>query len=102
MLHALRDRLTVDEASHLGAQLPMLVRGIYYEGWKPAATPHRERTLDEFLQHVEREMRYNVDVAPMLAVSAVFVLLDRKITAGEVHDIQHMLPEPVRALWPAG
>ena len=29
-LHTLRDRLTVDEATHLGAQLPLLIRGVYY------------------------------------------------------------------------
>ena len=34
-LHALRDRLPVQEAVHLGAQLPILVRGFYYEGWRP-------------------------------------------------------------------
>ena len=28
-LHALRDRLTVDEVAQLGAQLPMLIRGFY-------------------------------------------------------------------------
>jgi uncharacterized protein (DUF2267 family) len=33
--HALRDRLTVGEVAQLGAQLPMLVRGFYYEGWDP-------------------------------------------------------------------
>jgi uncharacterized protein (DUF2267 family) len=31
VLHALRDRLTVEEASDLAAQLPMLIRGLYYE-----------------------------------------------------------------------
>ena len=36
VLHCLRDRLTVDEAAQLGDQLPMLVRGIYYEAWHPA------------------------------------------------------------------
>lgn len=35
-LHALRDRLTVEETAHLGAQLPMLIRGFYYEGWDPS------------------------------------------------------------------
>jgi len=32
VLHVLRDRLTPEQAVHLGAQLPTLVRGIYYEG----------------------------------------------------------------------
>ena len=41
VLHALRDRLTVDEAAHLGDQLPMLVRGIYYEAWRPAGNTNR-------------------------------------------------------------
>jgi len=98
VLHALRDRLTVDEAAHLGAQLPMLVRGIYYEGWKPAATPRRERTAEEFFERVEQQMRYNVDVAPQHAVASVFVLLDRRISEGEMDDVRHMLPEAVRRI----
>ena len=48
-LHALRDRLTPHEAVHLGAQLPMLIRGLYYENWhmKDAAPP--EHTKQTFL-----------------------------------------------------
>ena len=42
-LHALRDRLPVNEAVALGAQLPMLVRGFYYEGWHPHDKPTKER-----------------------------------------------------------
>jgi uncharacterized protein (DUF2267 family) len=54
VLHALRDRLDIEVAAHLAAQLPMLVRGIYYEGWDPTRVPIR-MSVDEFLDRVEAE-----------------------------------------------
>src|SRR3979409_1993907 len=54
VLHALRDRLTVEEAAQFGAQLPMLVRGLYYEGWDPSKTPVKLRR-DEFVGRFARE-----------------------------------------------
>ena len=52
VLHALRDRLSVAEAADLGAQLPMLVRGLYYEGWTPKGKPIKERKREDFLAHI--------------------------------------------------
>ena len=43
---------TVNEVAALGVQLPMLVRGFYYEGWKPADKPLRERKKETFLTHI--------------------------------------------------
>ncbi len=98
-LHALRDRLTVDEAAHLGAQLPMLVRGIYYEDWRPAGKPLRERTGEAFLAHVRAEARDpNFDPEP--AVRAVFGLLAERVSKGEIEDVKSILPRPIRAFWP--
>ncbi len=99
-LHALRDRLTVDEAAHLGAQLPMIVRGFYYDGWHPAGKPVKEHSKEEFLAHVRAEARDpNFDPEP--AVRATFALLAERITAGEIRDVKSMLPKPIRELWPA-
>jgi uncharacterized protein (DUF2267 family) len=41
VLHQLRDRLTLEESVDLGAQLPLIVRGLYYEGWRPHHVPRK-------------------------------------------------------------
>lgn len=98
-LHALRDRLTVDEAVDLGAQLPMLVRGFYYEGWRPAATPVKEHSKEAFLEHIKADS-HSLDFDPEPAARAVFGLLADRITAGEIEDVKGILPKPIRELWP--
>jgi hypothetical protein len=50
--HLLRDRLTVDEAAQLAAQLPHLLRGVFYEGWDPSRTPETYRHREEFLSRL--------------------------------------------------
>jgi len=100
-LQALRDRLPVNEAVHLGAQLPMLVRGFYYEGWHPAGTPVKEREKDVFVAHVREAFRANPKVDAERAVRAVFGLLAERVAAGEIKDIKHVLPPEIRGLWPA-
>jgi uncharacterized protein (DUF2267 family) len=99
-LHSIRDRLTVDEATDLGAQCPMLVRGFYYEGWKPALAPNKERTKEAFLDSVRESLRTNTTIEPERAVRATFQLLDRQISAGEIQDVKRMMPAGVRELWP--
>ena len=101
VLHALRDRMSVDEAAQLGAQLPMLLRGVYYEGWHPAGKPRKERHKAQFLDHVRQEMRRDGDIDPEPAVEAVFELLANRVSTGEIDDIKGLLPAELRALWPA-
>jgi uncharacterized protein (DUF2267 family) len=36
VLHKLRDRLPVEASAHLSAELPLLVRGVYYDQFQPA------------------------------------------------------------------
>jgi uncharacterized protein (DUF2267 family) len=99
-LQGLRDWLAVDEASNLGAQLPMLVRGIYYEGWHPAGTPIHPRKKEDFLVRIDAAFKTDPIDDVEEAVSAVFALLDRHVTWGEVDDIRQSLPKEMRELWP--
>lgn len=52
VLHALRDRLTVDESAEFAAQMPMLIRGMYFEGWNPGSEATFERSREAFLDDV--------------------------------------------------
>jgi uncharacterized protein (DUF2267 family) len=100
VLHALRDRLTIQEASDLAAQLPMLIRGLYYEGWDPAKVPmkmHRE----EFLERVRREFPFEVEGGTELLVQRVLQALRSFVTDGEWEDVRSSLPKDVAALLPA-
>lgn len=99
-LQALRDWLGVNEAAHLGAQLPLLVRGVYYEGWHPANTPVKERDKQAFLSRIEKSFENDPMDDPQEAVSAVFWLLGTRISEGEINDVRQSLPKTLRELWP--
>ena len=97
-LHALRDRLTVAEAVHLGAQLPMLVRGFYYEGWTPAGKPAKEKKAG-FLSAIRGCFGPGIPPDPERVARAVFKVLAHHVTAGEIQDVKHLLPKDLRDLW---
>lgn len=97
-LHVLRDRLPVDEAAQLAAQLPELIRGIYYEGWDPSRTPVKYRDFAEVLSRVTSEAVLAGETEASLAVSACASVLRRHVSAGEVEDIRSILPEDLRPI----
>lgn len=101
MLHALRDRLTLEEAVQLGAQLPMLVRGFYYEGWTLKGKPRKELHKEDFLAHIKVAFQEDVTVRPESIVRAVFKVLARHTSEGEIDDIKHILPKSLHELWPS-
>ncbi len=98
-LQALRDRLSVNEAAQLGAQLPMLVRGFYYEGWSPAGKPLKERHRDLFLAHIREQFGPDGMDAETVA-RAVFKMLHFRVSQGEVRDIKGVMPKELLELWP--
>ncbi len=100
VLHALRDRLPVPEAAHLGAQLPMLVRGFYYEGWRPAAAPVKVKTAQEFYDVVQRNFTADRNVNPMRLTEAVINVLSANLSPGELEKLRGIFPPHLRELWP--
>jgi uncharacterized protein (DUF2267 family) len=99
VLHCLRDRLTPDEAAHLGDQLPMLIRGIYFKAWRPAGKPERVRSREEFLAWIESRLPPTARTNREDAARAVFQTLENHVSAGEIGDVVQSLPKDIRTLW---
>jgi uncharacterized protein (DUF2267 family) len=99
-LHALRDLIGVNNAVHLGAQLPMLLRGAFYENWHPAGTPTRERHLDDFLSHVKQLLPRGFPIAPVDAAQASLTALSECVDRGEMVKIANLLPSEIETLLP--
>ena len=100
VLHCLRDRLTINEAADLGDQLPMLIRGIYYEAWHPAGKPDKIRSRHEFLTEITTRVAMKQSIDAENAARAVFRTLENHVSPGEIGDVIHVLPEEIRTLWP--
>lgn len=98
-LHAIRDFLTVQEAASLSAQLPHLVRGIFFEGWMPARTPARPRSAEALLERVNGAFGDEPLLEPDVAIAAVFSVLRRRIDSGEYDQVARSLRRPLRELW---
>jgi uncharacterized protein (DUF2267 family) len=99
-LQALRDRLQPEVAVHLGAQLPLLVRGLYYEDWHMAGTPTRERHKEEFLAPIAAAFWRDPEADAEQVARAVFAVLAEQIDPGEVRKVMSVLPRDLRDLWP--
>jgi len=98
VLHALRDRLTVDVAAKLASQLPTLIRGIYYEDWDPSRTPLPIHSVERFLDHIVTEGRMTGETEASLAVTAVARVLRTHVSPGEIDGVLAVLPDKFRPL----
>lgn len=99
-LHALRDRLTPESAVHLSAQLPMIVRGLYFEGWHMGGTPVSDDTLDAFCARISQELPPMFPLDPKMVATGVFEVIWSEIDPGETAKIVDQMPTALKALWP--
>ena len=102
VLHTLRDVLSVEENAQLSAQLPLIIRGIYFEGWKPGGDVLHLRNKRTFLGYIYHHLHpgFNeVDIDTERVAKAVFLLLSRHISEGEIEDIKALLDKPIKDVW---
>ncbi|TRD11627.1 DUF2267 domain-containing protein [Erythrobacter insulae] len=99
VLQRLRDHLPLELLAHFGAQLPLVVRGTYYDGFDPTILPRSDENADGFLKAVGAELGKSRGIDPALAAGSVFGVLGRHVSQGQIDKIIRTLPRDIRALW---
>ena len=94
-LQLLRDQLTVDEAAQLAAQLPLVVRGAFYEAFDPSEQPAKLRDREQFIAAFAERAQLDAGRAAQ-AVEAATRVLRSHVTEGEFDDVLAQLPSEVR------
>jgi uncharacterized protein (DUF2267 family) len=100
VLHAVRDHLSPDDALRFAEDLPMLIRGFYFENWAPSRPPHASRNKEEFLFYCGALGEQPDGFDSEAVVRGVFRMLDRKATEGEIRNPYHLLPGILQEFWP--
>ena len=99
-LTGLRDLLGHNEAAQFSAQLPLLVRGAFYEGWRPADTPLKDQDKNTFVARIEAGLGSEPEYRGAADIVSVFELLNARISEGEIADMRNTLPASIRDMWP--
>jgi uncharacterized protein (DUF2267 family) len=99
VLHALRDRLPVEEANDLAAQLPLVLKGVYFDGYKPGGKPEKFKTKEEFIEKVKSGFAGIPDEEAEEATDAVLTVLQVTVTEGEIEDVRGNLPKKLKDLF---
>ena len=100
--HCMRcgDAVARDEAVYIGAQLPPLLRGLYYEGWHPSARS-TARSRAAFLERVHDGVHRDPGIDAEEVARAVFALLAARLPAAEVEAARAATPKQLHNLWPS-
>jgi uncharacterized protein (DUF2267 family) len=106
ILHAVRDLLSLHGLVHLGAQLPTLLRGVYYEGLSLSELPPGERNLKSFLRRVASSHCFPPELQTERhaerAAHAVLDAIAAHLPGGEVESVKRGLPNDIRDFWQTG
>lgn len=101
-LEAIRDLLTPAQTARFGARLPLLVRGLFFEGWNPTIAPREIHHRNQFLALVGEKYAPHADVPTDAIVAAFLGVLDRQLGAEALAEIASRLPAPLGDFrWPA-
>jgi uncharacterized protein (DUF2267 family) len=98
-LHVIRDRLPAEEAVELAAQLPLIIKGMYFDGWTLRDKPEKFKK-EEFARRVHAQFQYDLNVNPAEVIRAVLRVMYRHMGEGELRDVRSNMPKEIQEWFP--
>lgn len=98
VLHVIRDRLIPEEVFQLSAQFPMLIRGLFFEGYHYSNKPEKF-DVEELKDRISEALSPVTDINPEVVFKSVLYVLYDHISEGELQDIYGNMPRDIQQLW---
>lgn len=104
VLHTVREVLSPEESLHFISQLPMLMKGIYVNGWH-LETKNRIRSMTEFTECLKLQsprtaaQDFGNEEKAEANTRAVLRVVRRHVATGEIKDIVSQFPPDLADLW---
>jgi uncharacterized protein (DUF2267 family) len=99
VLHQLRDLLALEAAAALSSQLPLLIRGVFFENWKPESHSSKSLEKDAFLKMVGKALYPYRDMDVEKTINGVFKVLSRKLPPGVFDNIIQAIPKDIQDIY---
>jgi uncharacterized protein (DUF2267 family) len=98
VLHSIRDRSTIEEIFQFAAQLPLIIKGIFFEGYNPSGKPVKLNS-EEFMMRIRKDMGTANEIPAGEAFRVVLELLYEKTSTGEMNQLRGLMPKDIQKLW---
>lgn len=99
VLLALRDRLTPAETLELAAQLPLLVRGVFIEGYAGRETAIVIHGREQFFRRVGQELGPACTAPVEAAARAVLNVVEEHVSRCKSAAVRELLARALQGLW---
>jgi uncharacterized protein (DUF2267 family) len=103
VLHALRKKITVFDTLHIISQLPLILKGIYVDGWELDQPLSEAETIDEFLELIRNftpnaKNDFANDEEAKEKIRIVFFALRQYVSEDEFDHVRDELPKEIAAM----
>ena len=105
LFRSLRERISPEESMQLVAQLPMILKAVYVDGWKLSKKSESGDMLFNFLDDVRKkcgpsgDTDLGNDTKAAMIIQNVLGVLRNYVSEGEFQDIRAQLPAEVAQLF---